>query len=753
MNDASSPNPSPARAAERKYRAFVSYSWADKAAGARLFRRLDGYRTPKALHGKATPHGPVPKTLYPCFRDRDEEPTAPDIHAAVTHALSACDNLVVVCSRTSAKSKWVDWEIQTFRSLGRSDRIHAVLIEGEPSESFPPALIQDGVVPLASDLRESGDGWTAGQLKLIAGLLGISYGELRDREIERDRIRTRWITAVAAAFAVLFVVATGALWFALDSNGKLQSALTDILGKTNARVTTIKDHQWSGMTTDQAQREIDYVKELNESAYKLAPHDPKREKLYASQLVLYARLSLDIGKVAEALASASEAASALHRLPGPRDPIEAAALIQEADALVRIGRIDLARNRFVLALAIIDKLPPDQARQARQGAGEGANSLGEIAEEAGDLPEARRNFEKAVNNASARLKEDSHDGSAAHALARYAIGLGRVALKLGDRTTAQDAYQTASQLLAVLIRESPNDTELQRAVIMADEGLADVMGSGRDFAAQKKSYLATLEASRKMLAADPQDLQRQRDVSHALDTLARAEMQMGEIKEARGHENEAIKMHQAMSDRDPADMERKAELANGIVTAGVLASLDGDLEEGRRQTNAGLKIARGVLAKNPGDPVFQEIVSKALVDLGHIERDAGRLPEAMAAFKEALPITRAVAEKNPQDAARQLNLLMNSQLLGELMMIDGDAAGAMPYVRPGVPIAETLAKNDPANPDAQRNLARSYFVMWLGTADANWARKARPILEKLEAEKTIDAESEQFLRRIRQTVK
>ena len=55
-----------------KYRAFLSYSHRDKAWGNWLQRALEGYRIDKDLVGRQTPAGPVPKTLRPIFRDRDD---------------------------------------------------------------------------------------------------------------------------------------------------------------------------------------------------------------------------------------------------------------------------------------------------------------------------------------------------------------------------------------------------------------------------------------------------------------------------------------------------------------------------------------------------------------------------------------------------------------------------------------------------------------------------------------------------------
>jgi hypothetical protein len=59
-----------AETATIRYRAFLSYSHVDEAWAKWQHAALEGYRIDKALVGRETPVGPVPKTLGPIFRDR-----------------------------------------------------------------------------------------------------------------------------------------------------------------------------------------------------------------------------------------------------------------------------------------------------------------------------------------------------------------------------------------------------------------------------------------------------------------------------------------------------------------------------------------------------------------------------------------------------------------------------------------------------------------------------------------------------------
>lgn len=199
-----------------KYRAFISYSHADEAWAAWLHRRLEHYRVPSHLVGRKTANGPVPRRLGRCFRDQAELSAASDLTETLRQALRDSQSLIIVCSPRSAASRWVNEEIKYFRSLGRGGAIYAFIVDGEPNahdpaqESFPRALLQDEdgrllSEPLAADARPAKDGKVDGFLKLVSGLIGVGFDELRQREQKR---RTRLMTAAVGASLAIASITT-----------------------------------------------------------------------------------------------------------------------------------------------------------------------------------------------------------------------------------------------------------------------------------------------------------------------------------------------------------------------------------------------------------------------------------------------------------------------------------------------------------------------------------------------------------------
>lgn len=197
------------------YRAFLSYAHADQAAADWLFHALEAFRIGDDLVGRITERGPIPDSLYPVFKDRDELAPGGDLTEATLKALRASAALIVLCSPRSAASANVQREIATFSDLHNESRpIIPLILGGEYGQMvadwFPPPLTPDR---LAADWREDvGDGRELALAKVIAALIGLPPEHVYRRlEREQQRVVWRWIK-VALLFALLAAGAGYAAW-------------------------------------------------------------------------------------------------------------------------------------------------------------------------------------------------------------------------------------------------------------------------------------------------------------------------------------------------------------------------------------------------------------------------------------------------------------------------------------------------------------------------------------------------------------
>jgi WD40 repeat protein len=214
-----------------RYSAFISYRHVepDRKWAKWLHSALETYRVPSKLVAR----GIAPR-IGNVFRDEEELPASADLKSEIESALRCSRFLIVVCSRRTPESRWVNQEVVLFRHLERDERILALLIDGEPSEAFPQSLREirhkvaapqgrtveeiEEVEPLAADVRtlparKERPSYLRrmARLRILACLLGCRFDDLRQREQERRARRLAYLSvsmlAIVMLLSILSVVA------------------------------------------------------------------------------------------------------------------------------------------------------------------------------------------------------------------------------------------------------------------------------------------------------------------------------------------------------------------------------------------------------------------------------------------------------------------------------------------------------------------------------------------------------------------
>lgn len=167
-----------------EYFVFISYSSKDVRMAQWLQHELEQWHLPAKLNGRPR------RDLRKVFRDRTEL-SAGELGPQIESALNNSTHLVVICSPNSAKSEWVDLEIQNFIKLHNlnfdgndKNKILPYIIEGNnPDEYFTETLkkLQNtGIDILGGDINKDG-GNDAAFIKVVAGMLNLPFDTLWQR--------------------------------------------------------------------------------------------------------------------------------------------------------------------------------------------------------------------------------------------------------------------------------------------------------------------------------------------------------------------------------------------------------------------------------------------------------------------------------------------------------------------------------------------------------------------------------------------
>lgn len=672
-----------------KYRAFISYSHADEKWGAWLHKALETYRVPKHLVGTPTIFGPVPERLAPVFRDREELSSSTSLGNVLTEALanSACQ--IVICSPNAARSRWTNEEILTYKRLGRSDRIFCLIVDGEPGasqkpetahhECFPPALIHeigpDGELtdklsePIAADARKGKDNRQNAKLKLIAGILGVGFDALRQREHQRHQRRMVALTAAAVTgMAITSGLALNA-WFArieaeeqrnrAELKAEEASQITQFMvglfkvsdpGEALGNSITAREILDKGAArieqelVDQPEIQATLMDTMGTVYTSLGLYDAaspliedavsKRRSLYGDRHVEVARSLNHLGEVLTLSASYTEAEQRLREaldirreLHGPRSAEVAETMTHLADVLSRGGAFADARPLILEALSIRRELHDG----IHPALAESLEDLGLNYYEQGEYEEAVGYLRDALD-----MRRRIH-GDIAPELAEAVNNLAWAVLDLGD---LEEAEALLRESLAMKRRLHAGELHPELAIGLNNIGY--VLELRGELAEAEATYREALAMNQALLDADHPE------IAAVMSNLAFVLYANGDTEEAIDQLRQSLDMRRkVLGPEHPA-------VAASATSLGFWLILEEQYGEAERLLADSLSVRRRVLGDDhPETAGTMTVLANLFVATGRYAEGLELSQEAQRVLTMSLPAShwRVAAASNIEGAA------------------------------------------------------------------------------------------------------
>jgi tetratricopeptide (TPR) repeat protein len=642
-----------------KYRAFLSYSHRDKAWGEWLHRALETYRIGRDLVGRATPAGPVPASLRPIFRDREDFSAGPSLAEATVAALEASQFLIVVCSPNAAKSEYVNEEVRRFKQFGRSQFIIPVIVGGAPGEGddqcFPPALRfkvgADGALttereePIAADACDSGDGRPLATGKVIAGLLGVSLDEIIRRAERERRRRTRFWSALAGVFLGLAVIATGSAFYAWQQLKTNEEFLDATLDRFSSLVTrAVQASQTYSVPTRVTLGFLEEAEGVLNVMARYGRPTPRLRHRQVEMLIAFGDSYRQLGRTAEAerrIVEAERVASDMaHDSAG--DP---AWRHEQARVQQRLGDVELAKGnpaaalrKFRLVQEILEallKADPNSSRYRRD--------LALALERIGTVQAEQREFGGAYATFKAvlALRQQLFDAlprslDRQHELAIAHERIGDMQRASGELAEALASYRASLALVEHVAQEQPEHAGLQRHLAIAHTNIGVVLYAQGQFEEALANFKTAFAITNRLTQIDPQNA----DWRHGLSILHE---RIGDVLMAQENPSEALSQFQAslairevIGRDDPANVGWQSDLALAYERVGsVLATLkrDGDAEAAYRRA---VGIYASLLARSPDNASLLFGSAMPLIRLGmlHGANGAQFYEKALAILKQ-----------------------------------------------------------------------------------------------------------------------
>ncbi|WIX92473.1 toll/interleukin-1 receptor domain-containing protein [Amycolatopsis sp. DG1A-15b] len=211
-----------------RYRAFISYNWADKSQAISLQRRLERFAVPRPVRHLLLESEPdlSSRRVWPIFRDDDEMTASGALDERLTSAIDRSAAMVLVASPTAAESKYVNLEVGEFIRAHGTDRLAIVVVRGslDLDPPLPPAVRESGHELLWVDCRGKRIDRRS-LVRVVAAVLGLNFDTLWRRHVRRRRkVIALWGAIAVAVMALVGNAIIGQRAAEMRSPGNQESA-------------------------------------------------------------------------------------------------------------------------------------------------------------------------------------------------------------------------------------------------------------------------------------------------------------------------------------------------------------------------------------------------------------------------------------------------------------------------------------------------------------------------------------------------
>ena len=621
-----------------KYRAFLSYSHRDKAWGKWLQTELEGYRVDKDMPGRQTPVGPVPKTLRPIFRDREDFSAGHSLSEQTMAALQASQFLIVICSPSAAQSKYVNEEVRHFKMLDRADRVIPVIVDGAPGdparECFPPALRcklgADGQItdeheePIAADAREQGDGKEIAKQKVVAGLFGLGLDEIVRRTERARRRRNQFWAALAGVFLLLAAAASGSAvyaWQQLKTNEAFLNA-------TLKRATEIVDEAVAQAEKYNVPRAatlalLTKAEGFFDDMAQYGRPTPELRYQKAWMLIQFARNYAILGDTSKQFARANEARRLLTGLAAEKPDDTAylwdlsGAYSAVGDVLVDQGHLTEALQAYRNSLAIMERLTKADPGNAgwQRDLSVSYERVGDVLVEQGNLTEALQAYRDSLAIAERLAKADPGNAGWQRNLSISYSKVADVLVAQGNLTEALQAYRDSLVIIERLTKADPSNAGWQRHLSVSYIKVGDVLAEQGNLTEALQAYRDSLAIRERLAKADPGNAGWQRDLSVSYIKVGDVLVAQGNLTEALQAYRDSLAIRERLAAIDPNNTLWQKDLKNSVGGIGETAysfMLAGNF-------TMALEAADQAISLDPGETWLYANRAHALMFLGRVD--------------------------------------------------------------------------------------------------------------------------------------
>jgi tetratricopeptide (TPR) repeat protein len=560
---------------------------------------------------------------------------------------------------------------------------------------LPPALrfqvdasghpTEEPAEPIAADLRPEADGKDNAKLKLIAGLLGVPFNDLRHRELIAARRRRHVRQGIGATIALL----GGLAWLMYLQSEKLWAKLIYDAASGVASAVGAADQQGNPRTSIGSR--------LEEADKSFTGIDstllwlPGRDAVLRGQKAVKVLVDADhhgiTGETEQQRKAAEQARTMLEDVvkEEPSDPEWRRQLALSHDliagALATEWQVDLALAEYRKALQIREGLASDYPRDIRQ-----RREIALSHTNVGDMLRRQGKWKLALEDYCAALKIEAH---------------------LAAAVLVPELKPYCGELIGDELTVPQPDLQLERDLLIGNQRVGDMLLKESAYEAAEAAYREAVAIAERLDKDQPKNVQAQRDLAVSRSMLGDALQRQGKSEAARIAYNLSLETAQSLAAVDPTNVALQRDLYKSHEAIGILLFEQGALDAAREAFKAALDIAEP-LAADQANGLAQRELSVLRNRRAEVFEAGGDLKAALTDYRQALYVRRKLAKADPTNAQAQRDLSLSHERVGDVLRKQGRWPEALDAYKASLAIAQLLADGEPDNRQWQRELSIAY---------------------------------------------
>lgn len=586
---------------EDYYLAFISYRHTDNHENDRkwaswLHSQLEAYEIPVDLIDTTNSRGEtISERIYPIFRDELSLPADASLKDSISRSLDRSRFLIVLCSPRAVESRYVNEEIIRFKKFGRSNRIIAVIIDGEPNSSTDQTKIAKGhkecfPEALRYELDESGQPDhsrptepIAADFRLVDGSQGFTNPGAYRRELEQSGMSPREVRHCAESYEE-------------SLNTARLKIISGILGVSLERLTE-RDKVYQLLKAKEAAKRFRRIAVVMTTLTICA---------VVTGLYAYTQFQRAESTLADLRSNLGFMNVDLRSLLTSYVPSEQrGSVIKQIDRVVKSlqqhgSESDTDQRQFAVAL--------------KHKADELASS---------DPIKALELYTQALSIHRQLVQAASNDNKRQHDLSICLIEIGDFHLDRSEIDPALDYFQEATRIRQQLVEWEPDNEVWQRELSVSRNRQSIVLQKKGEFEDALSELLTSLKTAERAFALEPDNVQAIRDLYIAWNLIGNTQQEAGNLSEALKAFSEGININRKAYESDLRNLNFKRDLSVSYTNVGDLLIELGAPTEAIKKYEEGKILAQELYEINSNLPTL-------IIDLAGNHVGLGRALEVTA---------------------------------------------------------------------------------------------------------------------------